>query len=487
MSALIHRAAESALESAVDGELMKYGFPPQLFKLPLGRLLWLVRSIGLISENDRLRRKQRTFPKTDLNVAIQAGQATITLLRYWPVSFRQALKRMIPENVTTPPILSFADVFGNFYRHLFHVLPRREFGFLHEAFEQFVIEDWNAPVRQRRYFTAAVLGNTRWICADQAEKIAHVISTRIIDLARAGHIQGMFIDGRGRTECWINRESLDRWIRLRDMKMTLYMNRPEAISNLGLKNITVLSVASAGLIRYVQGAEYYFSTGYHFLREDVLKIMEAFKKHSVPTLRRYSKPGDLIALRHGVKNLLGRDWGLPAVIRAVLDGSLAPVAYTNKFRGITGYIFRSEDLRKYRPAPDITVPQEGFLSFTEAAALVGVRSNVIRGLTHQGLLTASAGFRNGLARLISAKEVQHFAEQYVATSILAKRFRLNSRSLARYLRNLGTPLLAIPIPDAGKRHAFFLRNDLAAQIQFPSRRMLKAHAQPPIGANRKKR
>jgi hypothetical protein len=31
---------------------------------------------------------------------------------------------------------------GIFYRYLFRVLPRSEFGFLHDAFERFVIEDW---------------------------------------------------------------------------------------------------------------------------------------------------------------------------------------------------------------------------------------------------------------------------------------------------------------------------------------------------------
>ena len=38
-----------------------------------------------------------------------------------------------------------------------------------------------------------------------------------------------------------------------------------------------------------------------------------------------------------------------AVIWAVVEGSLVPVGYTKRFRGITGYLFRSEDLRKYRP------------------------------------------------------------------------------------------------------------------------------------------
>ena len=255
---------------------------------------------------------------------------------------------------------------------------------------------------------------------------------------------------------------------------------------MGLTNCTIVTVAAAGVVRYVKGPEQNFPARcFFFLREDVMKIKDAFEKHSVP-VKEYSKPGELIALRHAVKNYLGHGAGLAAVIRAVVDGSLVPAGCTTRFRGITGYLFRSEHLRKYRPAPDIAALPEGFLNYREAAALLAVRTNVIRGLTDQGLLTASDGFRNGFARLIPDKEVQQFAERYVATSILAKRFHLNGGSLARYLRESGTPLLAIPIPDAGKGHAFFLRKDVAARMQLPSRGMLREAAQRRIVAARKK-
>jgi hypothetical protein len=264
------------------------------------------------------------------------------------------------------------------------------------------------------------------------------------------------------------------------------MPRSEAIRSLGLTMSTVVRVAAAGAIRYVEGPERNFPKGcFFFLREDVMRIKDAFEKHSVP-VPAYSNPGELIALLHAMKNYLGHGAALAAVIAAVIDGRLVPGGYTNRFPGITGYLFRSEDLRKYRPTPGVTTSPEGFLSFKEAAALLEVRTNVIRGLTDQGLLTASDGFRNGFARLIPAKEVQLFSERYAGTSVLAKRCQLNSGSLARYLNESGTPLLAIPIPDAGKGNAFFLRKDVAAEMRFPSPGMLTEAAQRRIVAARKK-
>jgi hypothetical protein len=81
---------------------------------------------------------------------------------------------MLPPGVTDPASLNFSKIFGNFYRHLFRVLPRSEFGFLHDVFESFVIEDWKGLIRgQHRYFSPAVLRNSHWMTADEAERTAH--------------------------------------------------------------------------------------------------------------------------------------------------------------------------------------------------------------------------------------------------------------------------------------------------------------------------
>src|SRR5262249_51134988 len=88
---------------------------------------------------------------------------------------------------------------------------------------------------------------------------------------------------------------------------------------------------------------------------------------------------------------------------------------------------------------------------------------------------------------VPEKDVHSFADSYVSTSVLAKRFRLNSGSLARHLKESGTPLLSIPNPDPGRGRAFFLPKDVAAQITLPSPRMLREESQRRIKAARQKK
>ena len=186
-----------------------------------------------------------------------------------------------------------------------------------------------------------------------------------------------------------------------------------------------------------------------------------------------------------MKNYLGHGPALAAVICAVIDGSLVPAGYTSRFRGITGYLFVSEDLQKHRPVPGVKVPSDCFVNYREAAAILGLKVRDIRGLVSQGIMREAAEYQFGLSKLLSAADVQCFAENHIAISVLARRSHLNTVSLVRYLKESGIPLLSISLPDKRTRHAFFLRKDVAAQMKIPSRRMLREHAQRRVVAYRK--
>ena len=468
INAAIYRAA-GFYQEACEAELQRASFPPVLANLRLDAILRLVRFVGSIQEQGKLRRKQIRFAPTDLDTAIQVGSAASSILMDWPRSFREMLRRMVPRQVKSAADLSFYDVFGNFYRHLYAVLPRKEFGFLHDAFEEFVVQDWKGLVRgQHRFFPTLTRRNSQWMPAQEAETMLHTTSKRVTALVRNRELEGIFVKtGQHRTECWIRRESLSGWAAKREAELARYMSRPEAKRALGLGHDTLLKVAQAGLIRYVSGSEKFSRpNGAYFLREDVMRIKYAFEKHAA-LVQPYSRPGLLIALRHGLRNYLDRDSGLTAAIRAVLDGKLSPVGSTKRFPGITGYLFRSEDLRKYRPA-QTEIPPEGFLNFKEAASVLGTRTEVIHGLVVRGMLSAANEYRPGLSKLVPAGEVRRFAEHYVAATVVAERSNATIHWVNRCLRESAVPFLEISVSGKGQR--LFLLRELVANVQIPHRR-----------------
>jgi TniQ protein len=470
INAAMYRAAGFSPGADAEHDLKDSGFPPGMLGLKLGDLLRFILFVGAIREKDGLRQKQRPFGATDLVAATEIDLSAVVLLRDWPRPLREVLRHMLPPEPTHPAALNFSAIFGNFYRHVFRVLPRSDFGFLHDLFERFAIEDWKGLIRgQHRYFSAVVRQNSPWVAAGEAERIARTGGGKVLDAVHQGHLEALFVTvrpGGSRTECWIRRDSLNRWIAARDAELARYMLRREAKRLLGLTNATILKVAAAGAIRCVEGPEQNFPTGFFFfLREDVMKIKQAFEKNTAPAME-CANPDGLLTLRHAIKNYLGRDSALAAVIQAVVDGSLVPVGHASKHRGITGYLFRAEDLRRYRPLSEAKARPEAFLNFGEAATVLGVRSYVVRGLVEKGFLTVAAGFRHGLSKLIPEKEIQRFAECYVPATIVGKRFKLSACFFARYLRQSGTPLLAVPISDKGKGDALFLRRDTAAHFRF---------------------
>ena len=478
INAAMYRAAGFSPGADAEHDLKDLGLPPGMLELKLGALLRFILFVGSIREKDGLRRKQRPFSATDLVAATEIDRSAVAVLRDWPRPLREVLRHMLPPESTHPAALNFSAIFGNFYRHVFRVLPRSDFGFLHDVFEKFVIEDWKGLIRgQHRYFSAAVRQNSPWVAAGEAEQIARTGVGKVLDAVHQGYLEALFVTvrpGGSRTECWIRRDSLNRWIASRDAELARYMLRREAKRVLGLTNTTIVRIAAAGAIRYVEGPEQNFPIGFFFfLREDVMKIQQAFENNALQTSE-CLKPGELVTLRHAIKHYLGRDSALAAVIQAVVDGSLVPVGHARGIRGITGYLFRSEDLRKYRPVSAVKTRPEAFLNVGEAAAVLGVRSYVVRGLAEKGLLTIADGYRHGPSKLIPEKEVQRFAECYVPAAIVAKRLNLSACAFARYLRQSGVPLLSVPISDEGKNDALFLQRDIAAHFRIPSIRRSRA-------------
>ena len=124
----------------------------------------------------------------------------------------------------------------------------RTFGYGYVVLDDAQYVYQNAIVRQGLSRAGAICAFTTFWCANwhanEAEKLARTAGVRILDLVDQGLLESILFNvhrGGGRTEYWIRRESLNRWIATRDLGLAGYMPRAEAQRSLGLKNITCRS------------------------------------------------------------------------------------------------------------------------------------------------------------------------------------------------------------------------------------------------------
>lgn len=468
INAVIYRATGFSIGGAAEGEIKRYDFPPEIAGLTLGPLLVLLGCAGSFGHAVIPRRKRQHITPTDLKVAIQVGRTAASLLRNWPHRLRGALKDMVPKDFEDAAALRFREIFGTFYFRLFRGLPRKEFGFFHDVFEEFVSADWRGLIRgQHRFFSVAIREKSPWIPINQAAREARVAYDRMQSLVRQGQIEGeRFKFRRGRIQCWIKRASLSQWMITRDAEFGQYIALREVVHILGLRDVHVKHLAQAGLIRTAQGSACGLPRGrqFSFSREDVMKIKQAFEKGAVPE-QGNSMSTEFIALRDAIRKYLGRS-GLAAAICAVVDGTLVPVAYTPRFPGITGYLFPSAHLRSYRPVlADIEVPLGGFLNYSEAASRLDSQIPEIHTLVELGILAGPTGFQLGRSKLVAAADVQRFSTQYVRIHVLARQLRVVERWLRYYLKKSGAPMLTVAVGPSQK--VYFLEKEAAAKLQIP--------------------
>ena len=464
VNAAIYRAAGFPYgTSHVD--LISAKFEPTFLSLQLDSCLSLVCFAGSTQEPPNKQSTNHRRVAADIVISRRLGTAAGELLRDWPHRFHAILRDRVPVHVENPIAQTLRGVFGLFYGQMSRSFSRNEFGFIHKAFEDFVSKNWTG-IERGKFFSKVTRENSQWVAAKQVAILIRAGSGRVADLVRTSQLKGVFSrPGRPGGQCWITRESLNYWLQKRDLEIASYVSNVEASKVLGLEHTAVLEIAKAGLIRYQEGSKYGFPHDTYFHRDDVMKIKHAFERYALLQKPIERQPQEkLISLRHGLPNQLGWPQVLPDAIRAVVDGTLVPVAYTRRWPGIQGFLFRSSQLSRLRPKVRGNALADEFVNCKQAAALLVTTTEVIRKLGERGTLRLSSVGRQGSQRLVATKDIRRFAKEYVAVSVLAHRFDTSCPWVHRYLESIGVEVLEIPLYHQTK---LFVRRPLVSRIRIP--------------------
>ena len=469
LTKLIYRAVNAGSMPTTDAAKAKFG--SDILALPLHSLLRVIHFLGATFHPSAKHLTQASYKRTDLTAVQEIVDVAGLTLSEWPIRHIEQLKAATERyRVNEKYDRKVAQAFGNFYRHLYKVLNEPEFSFLKTTFEDFLNTEWDGLIRrQHRYFREAVRDSQSWILASQA---AALVDCRlgvksIRSLVKAGFLKGFVTaEGpRGRQEVWLERDNVKMWAE----ESAKWIPRPAVEEMLGLKNHTVMALAKAGLIKYQKGGVAGSLWNWNFLREDVERITKALSASQVPEWTYETKTDKSIALQDALVDFLGKDQGLPQVVKAVIEGKLKPIGIAKQFKGILNYIFRTSDLRLYRPT-DTEPPEEGYLNMREAASALGVSRSVVAGLVRLGFLTSPARYVFGEERLIPYRDVTSFRDHYIFLSQLAKTAGSGSIWVRNYLASVGIVETKIPI-SAGTTTTIYEKSAvLGLEIPMPRHR-----------------
>jgi len=430
---------------------------------------------GTSKESEGTRRiYHRTFAG-DVTVALELNCAAGALLRDWPHPFNAMLKDILVQHFHNPVTQNLRSVFGLFLGQMNRLFKSNEFGFLHDAFGEFIARNWTG-IERGKFFSKVTRENSRWIPTKEVAGLIRACEVRVVELVKRGELDGVFAyPGKPGSQCWITRESLSRWIQKRDSEIGCYISNLEASKILGLQTGIVLMLAKAGLIRYRNGSQHGFPHDHYFHRDDVINIRDAFERYSVSQRQTSGRfLAELVTLRHGLPVHLGWQQVFPAAIRAVVDGTLVPVAYTKRLSGISRFLFQASHLRQFYRELQGRMPAGGYVNCTEAASILATTTEVIRKLAERGILHAPTGTR-GSPRLLPMGSLCQFARRYVPVSLLAEHFHTSCPRVHQYLKSRGIDVLTIPLNHQCK---LFVPRSAVTRIHIPpSKRVQNSHTQ----------
>jgi hypothetical protein len=433
------------------------GFPTPLKDLELDQLLQLTYFLGRVTKDNNLGRSCYSFRRAALVESNAIVAKAGSLLADWPRNFVSFLNLKL-QAFDWEQTSKVTEVYPVFYRGLYGKFSSSSFEFVRSAFEQFMLENWKGEAG----------GNSKWLSPASRSKLEwhplfvaarEVGSGTVRRLLKSGELDVVFPrNGKGNSHR-ISAKSLNEWQHKRQSLIT----QAGLIRLLGLSRISVLSLVDAGLIRYAPSVH---SARESFMLADGLQMLEAFGRRNPPLASVWDKTKS-ITIHEARKTILIRPERLACVFLAIIDDKLFPVAKTEMYSGIGGFIFSIADLQIHCHPADPSGKPVQYLNYSQSAQYLGIQSSALSCLLETGHLRPDGeGVRQKFRELlIPITQLEAFSKRYVAVAAIAKRLKMSSKVLLNQLKKRAIPVSAIAAKD-GVRHLFVPRL-VADKLEVP--------------------
>lgn len=380
--------------------------------------------------------------------------------RNWPKNYIHFLDNLRLLQRNSKEATGIRKDFGKYYFYLYKNFADRQYGFLQQAFENYVAASWAGGYLRPNSHVNGAIKKTKFVTARKAAELLDIKHQRIPGLVSQGFLRGNVKKMGSRTLCLVDKDSIaslkTRYKECKNLTHTArYLgtgtnNVREMIRNKSLDALHGPSTGNSGKWKITQKA---INELFCRMDEAIIAINQDSQLSSVI----YPLPKAALHLRISVAEL----------VQAVLDREIRP-SVKKPGHKLSSYLFSPANLAEFKK--DKLQPRDGMLSVVDVCKRLGVsKLDAVYFLVRKGLIKAEKQ-KCGRATIIRIpmSEIERFRNAYVSASEVALKLKTCPRQVVTLLGQHGSQPISGSKIDGGPAY-WVRRGDIVRYLYVDSK------------------
>lgn len=416
-----------------------HGFPSELASLETPELMRLVLFLGAYRQFGKQAKPRKLSIKSNVDSAFAVLTGAVQTLAHWPLGIAALVESYLKSD---GPARSVRQRLGYLYIGIHKEFAEPQFGFLRNAFDQYVLSYWPDLIDQKSRWIGNIKRDQHFISGTRIAKDLGVPLRLLREWVATQQLEGTIRHlPSGRTQLALRKGQEQRIARL-----SRVLNLAEAAAYLGLPEKRLRELLVAKLIfgqKPVAGAQWKIHCS------ELDRFIEVIKNASSP---------------HGVNDVLSLDqifrcrwtenWNFIDLMNAIRTGEIITSWLPDRGKKNLEHLrVDVQSLNAWSGKAD------NGLSIPAVCELLKIKQEVGYHLVNKNLLVSRDAGR--LGRRIDQKSLDQFNCQYCFARDVALANRTSPRALVQRLRDMGVEPISGPAIDGG-RQVIYARSDICA-------------------------
>lgn len=324
----------------------------------------------------------------------------------WPNSFFWFLDWRRQQRVNMKYMRGLSRDFNPYKSALYIQLAPRQFDFLRNAFEEYLLTRWNGGYTESiKRLNDGARQNKKNVSKMEAQRILRIDSDGVEALIKRGSLKAIVRDAGNLRLFLIDRASVEERKKIFDQALVL----KQVQQLLGLIDRNVHELIGCGLLNPLRGPTVDGSSYWKFHAREITNLLAEFESKTSGSI--FPEPNKIISLGDVITKVKQYGMNLGVLVQAVVGGEITPCGRSEK-PGLSGFLFSADQITDYAQSK-LRLREGKIFSFREASTFLEVSRVTLSCLIRKGLLRAIIKTDlKMLGKLITEDELKRFSARY---------------------------------------------------------------------------